>query len=252
MSAAFQASHRHKSGAWLRAPGVTEIVAQKPKDELHVRALKRLPLGTPYPVQCEQIVALLSDPRLAGAAVFLDRTGVGRPISDLFRKAGIPHIAVTITGGANEQQTDGDNLSVPKLHLISRLQAALHSGEFEDRKRTRRGTGVLSRAARISGIVYASGQSAIRRTTRKPRRLGACGSTRGLRRHPAASSSGRASHWICDVTIGSIRERKDALFIAHESHGNRGSRSSQKRDGVFPIEGRYTASVDMCNQIPSP
>jgi hypothetical protein len=131
MSAAFEAVNRHKSGAWVRAPGVTEIVAQRPRDELHVRALKRLPLGTPYPVQCEQIVALLSDPRLAGASVYLDRTGVGRPISDLFRKAGIPHIAVTITSGANEQQMGGDNLSVPKLHLISRLQAALHSGELK-------------------------------------------------------------------------------------------------------------------------
>lgn len=130
MSVAFEASNRHKSGAWLRAPGVSETVAQKPRDELHIRALKRLPLGTPYPVQCEQIVALLSDPRLAGAAVFLDRTGVGRPVSDLFRQHGIAHLAVTITGG-REEQSDGDDLSVPKLHLISRLQAALHSGELK-------------------------------------------------------------------------------------------------------------------------
>jgi hypothetical protein len=128
MSPSFEAAFRHPRGQYYDQEH-RDIASAKPRDELHIRALKRLPLGTPYPAQCEIIVALLSDPRLAGAAVYLDRTGVGRPVSDLFRQHGIKHIAVTITAG-REEHLDGNDISVPKLHLISRLQAALHSGEL--------------------------------------------------------------------------------------------------------------------------
>lgn len=131
MSRAFEAKFRHKSGAWVRMPEVSDIVAQKPSDELHIRALKRLPLGTSYPAQCKMIVALLADPRLASAAVYLDRTGVGRAVSDLFRTEGVKHTAVIFTNGREEGKQDGDNITVPKLHLISRLQSALHSGELK-------------------------------------------------------------------------------------------------------------------------
>lgn len=111
-------------------PNVKAIVDRKPSDELRVRALQRLPLGIPYPEQCELLASMLSNSNLENASVFLDATGVGKPISDLFRKAGIKHKPIWISGGRVEQQ-HGGGYSVPKLHLISRLQAALHSGELK-------------------------------------------------------------------------------------------------------------------------
>lgn len=103
---------------------------EKPKDELRIRALQRLQLGIPYPAQCEILAGMLENPSLADSEVFLDATGVGRPISDLFTQAGIRHRPIWITGG-REELPHQNGFSVPKLHLISRLQAALHSGELK-------------------------------------------------------------------------------------------------------------------------
>jgi hypothetical protein len=102
-----------------------------PAPSHRIRALRRLPLGLSYVAQCEQLAALLATPQLAGARVFLDFTGVGRPISDLIRSAGIKHIPITITGGREVHEHGEDGLSVPKLHLVSSLQAALHSGALK-------------------------------------------------------------------------------------------------------------------------
>jgi hypothetical protein len=130
MSERFERAYHHKSGAWPRDPVVLDAVAKKPHDELHVRALKRLALGTSYPEQCQQLGVLLATPQLVGAPVFLDAGGVGKPVSDLFKRGGIKHTPIWITAGRDEQP-HGDGFTVPKLHLISRLQAALHSGELK-------------------------------------------------------------------------------------------------------------------------
>jgi hypothetical protein len=103
---------------------------KRPPDELHVRALKRLPLGVSYIEQMQQIAMLLQTPALEGAQVFVDAGGVGRPVIDLFKSVGIRYRPVWITGGRDEQPHEG-GFTVPKLHLISRLQAALHSGELK-------------------------------------------------------------------------------------------------------------------------
>lgn len=129
MSPAFDAAFRHKSGIYVRVPSVQDAVARKPTDELHVRALKRLPLGTSYPEQICQLAILLATPQLVRAPVFLDAGGVGKPVSDLFKRNGVEHVPIWITAGRDEQP-HGDGFTVPKLHLISRLQAALHSGEL--------------------------------------------------------------------------------------------------------------------------
>lgn len=130
MSSAFTNTYRHKSGQWLRDANVQAIVAKKPQDTLNVRALKRLPLGMSYPQQCQLLAQLLSHPQLARAPIFLDRTGIGRGISDLIRGAGIKHIACTITGGRESHDDGSANITVSKLELVSRLQAALHSGSL--------------------------------------------------------------------------------------------------------------------------
>ncbi len=101
--------------------------------------LERLPLGTSYPNQVERVGEIIK--RLMGAPMHLDgrtywdgdvtlivdATGVGRPVVDLLRQAGLKPKAVTITGGDAATSTDGYH-RVPKRDLVSRLQVALQKG----------------------------------------------------------------------------------------------------------------------------
>ncbi len=80
--------------------------------------------------QCGALGVMLGHPTLRGARIFLDATGVGKPISDLFARAGIKHTPIWISGGKEEQEHD-KGFSVPKLNLIASLQAALHSGQLK-------------------------------------------------------------------------------------------------------------------------
>lgn len=131
MTEDFQNAWRHaRTGAYVTQEA-QQIVAGKPKDELRVLGLQRLPLGTSYPEQCQRLAVMMSHAHLHDAKVFLDATGVGKPVADLFKAAGIKHVPVWITGGREEQPHDSGGFTVPKLLLISRLQAALHSGELK-------------------------------------------------------------------------------------------------------------------------
>ncbi len=63
----------------------------------------------------------------------IDYTGVGRPVFDLFVGRGITPVGVTITGGDSVIH-DGPCWRVPKLILVSRVQALLHSGQLKIHK----------------------------------------------------------------------------------------------------------------------
>jgi hypothetical protein len=91
----------------------------------HVRHLARLPLRMAYPDQAAYVAAFMARPELEGAELVLDKTGIGRAIYDLFKAAGLKPIAVTITAGEAETR-DGAGYRVPKLQLVSTLQARLH------------------------------------------------------------------------------------------------------------------------------
>src|ERR1700758_1843572 len=102
---------------------------QLPPSIFQVGHLERLPLGTPYPAIVAHVGRLLTklpnDPQLA-----IDFTGVGRPVFEMFVYSGICPIGVAITGGMTETQDFG-TCSVPKLNLVSRLQALLHEGRLK-------------------------------------------------------------------------------------------------------------------------
>jgi hypothetical protein len=108
--------------------GYAEAVAGIPKPEYRIRHLERLQLGIPYPAQAQYLVEMIT--RIPGASVYLDATGVGRPVSDLFRQSGLRHTPVLITGGRDITR-NGEIVGAPKLELISRLQAILHAGELK-------------------------------------------------------------------------------------------------------------------------
>lgn len=94
------------------------------KNVYHLRALERLPLGTPYMEQAErirQVYALMRERGFTQLAV--DATGVGEPVTELLR--GCYPTRVTITGGSQETQHEFRRWSVPKRELASLLQVSL-------------------------------------------------------------------------------------------------------------------------------
>jgi hypothetical protein len=98
----------------------------------HVRHLERLPLGISYPQQITYVASLLRREPLAAAdpGVFIDYTGVGRPVFDMFKQAGVPRLCgVNITSGLTAEPT-AVGWSVPKTLLVSGVQAKLHSGDL--------------------------------------------------------------------------------------------------------------------------
>jgi hypothetical protein len=80
-----------------------------------------------------QRVARLLQKLPAGTELTIDYTGVGRPVADMFAAAGLAPILVLIAGGASETY-DGGIVGVPKLALVSRLQALLHKGRLKIHK----------------------------------------------------------------------------------------------------------------------
>jgi len=93
--------------------------------------LERLPLGTSYPNIVSRVLQQLRRPPLAGKSeLVIDFTGVGRPVIDLFVGRGVTPVGVTITGG-DVVTNDGPVWRVPKLILVSRVQALLHSGQLK-------------------------------------------------------------------------------------------------------------------------
>ncbi len=101
-------------------------VAEVVGDDVHVRHLERLPLGTPYPQVIERITALAGE--LPSASLVVDATGVGRAVLD--HMAELEPVAVTITGGRLTSY-DGRMWRVPKKALLRPLVAATESGRLK-------------------------------------------------------------------------------------------------------------------------
>jgi Terminase RNaseH-like domain len=94
--------------------------------------LERLPLQTSYPGVVSHVGRMLS--RLPeGTELVLDYTGVGRPVYDLFLAKGMSPYGVSITSGTAVTK-DKCHYSVPKLTLISTVQALLHDGRLKIHK----------------------------------------------------------------------------------------------------------------------
>jgi hypothetical protein len=103
------------------------------RSEHRVRHAERLPLGLPYPEQVAHVRGIMMAPELPrGAELVVDMTGVGRPVFEMFERDGLRPVGVQITAGLDE--TLGEHRRehrVPKITLVSRLQAALHAGELK-------------------------------------------------------------------------------------------------------------------------
>jgi hypothetical protein len=116
------------TGAWDPA-----MFAWKKYAMLRLRYLERIPLGTPYPDVVSRAAQVTRSGALEGACELLvDATGVGRPVVDLLRRAGL-RCSLTpaiITGGVAESYSDGFQ-HIPKKNLITGLQIALQRGDLQ-------------------------------------------------------------------------------------------------------------------------
>ncbi len=97
----------------------------------HLRHVERARLGTAYTAIVEHVVALMARPELAGRTdLVVDATGVGAPVVDQIREAGLDPIPVTITAGKRVRCVNGV-WRVPKAALVRGLVAAVESGRLK-------------------------------------------------------------------------------------------------------------------------
>ncbi len=101
----------------------------------YVEHVERVPLGTSYPDVVRTTVEVLRQPELTttdeqgrsrSPVLVADQTGVGQPVVQLLRAAGIAPYGVTITGG-DAVVSEGRSYKVPKRDLISSTQVLLQS-----------------------------------------------------------------------------------------------------------------------------
>lgn len=106
---------------------------QKVLERYTVRGLQRLPLGVDYPVQADHIAGLLSRPPLHGYAdMVIDEASVGTAVADDFEaRWAVKPVRVTVHGTAAEVIRHGPRkFTVPKLQIVSHLDAKLNNGEL--------------------------------------------------------------------------------------------------------------------------
>ena len=99
----------------------------------NVRMMERLRLDTPYPDVVQRVKEIAGLPRIAmGRSVVVDGTGVGPPVVDMLRRAGMGCSIhpILITGGAKPSILHGGYESVPRSVLLTALQVLVQQGRL--------------------------------------------------------------------------------------------------------------------------
>ena len=98
-----------------------------------VTFLELVRLGTPYPDVVDRVREVMRAPALAGrCTLVMDATGVGAPVLDMLRQAGLGcGIEPVILTGGEKESHGGGAWHLPKRDLISGLQTMLEKGEIE-------------------------------------------------------------------------------------------------------------------------
>jgi hypothetical protein len=109
---------------------------------LFLRHLERYPLHTRYPKIAKKVAERMADPELITAIRYpwdpseyveyiypelvIDVTGVGTPVTNLFKKHGLKFRKVTVTGEGGSGIADG-SYQVSKKDLIASLEVPFHT-----------------------------------------------------------------------------------------------------------------------------
>ena len=114
------------------------------KTVLHLRHLERYPLRTPYTTIADGVVGVMRsealntdayDParnRIAKSQVELlvDKTGVGRGVTDILKERGLTFTGIVIHGGETAHRSDG-SYHVPKKDLVAALEVPFDTGTLK-------------------------------------------------------------------------------------------------------------------------
>jgi len=112
------------------------IVDRRDETEYHytARYLERLPLGTPYTEVSRRVgdLAKAVKEKTGGrlSKLYVDATGVGKPVVDLLRECGVRTAEVYFNHGDKRTEVSRTQVSLGKAYLVSRLQALLQSGRI--------------------------------------------------------------------------------------------------------------------------
>jgi hypothetical protein len=124
---------------------------QTTETRYEARYLSRFPLGTSYSDVVANVAQLMKskellqwepttyrhggkEPKLIRPALVCDATGVGRPIVDLFKKAGLDPIGVSIHGGEKVSRDYERGIcfwNVPKRDLVGQLQVVFQNKQLK-------------------------------------------------------------------------------------------------------------------------
>ncbi len=108
---------------------VPSEVERKPLIRHRFTFLHRFALGTPYPDVVDTVGKVLKQlpVRRDPPALYVDATGVGRPVVDTMRAKGLRPVGVTITGGLDVNRKAADDVRIPKSVLASLMQVVLQT-----------------------------------------------------------------------------------------------------------------------------
>lgn len=132
------------------AIAVAEIEERQGVEHHIIRRLERLPLRTPYHEIAARLAAVVEGVRMRAMqdevdrlalprmqrgpeqeivpTVYVDATGLGKPLMDALAVEGVPLIAVYFTYGDKRIPQGDRSISLGKAWLVSRLQVLLQAG----------------------------------------------------------------------------------------------------------------------------
>lgn len=114
-------------------PNIRELVREAAEQpvRLDLRHLERIPLGTLYPDQVDMVQRILLDPRVPDVRTYMDMTGCGRPVFDMFKRAGLPNLSgIMITGAQGPAKRMPYGYNVGKAELVNRVQVEMQTGRL--------------------------------------------------------------------------------------------------------------------------
>ncbi len=130
--------------------------------ELRTRFLERMELGTPYPEVVRRVGEITRSADLRGRChLAVDSTGVGRPVVDMLRRAGLGCIMmpVTITWGSSASRMADGQYHVPKRDLITGVQILLQSGGLRIARSLKHGPALAAEMAEMRVKITAAGNT---------------------------------------------------------------------------------------------
>ncbi|MFZ2414964.1 MAG: hypothetical protein WAW33_03150 [Minisyncoccia bacterium] len=221
------------------ALNVMQEVAGKAGNIYHVRRLERI-RGESYPNIAKKVNAIMNSPALRGhAGLVVDQTGVGAPVVDLLRQAGLKPVAVSIHGG-DATTREGANWKVPKRDLVGTLQVLLQSGRFKVSDKLKLGpilqAEMLNFKVKIDPVTAHDSYSAWRDNEHDDLVLSAalaawwaerqpkpCGplTFAGQTKRPINSTTGSGPNWFAEAARGHNHGGAGATFIGGINHRSR-------------------------------